>query len=99
MTLRAVGTYASQPGPVALLLHGWGADERDLAGLAAYLPSGLEWLSVRAPLRHPAMGYAWYHLDTEDSFANVERIAAAWHRLEADGQQTGVSRTRARAVF
>jgi len=29
----------------------------------------------------------------------VERIAAAWHRLEADGQQTGVSRTRARAVF
>ena len=83
MTLHAVGTYESQPGPVALFLHGWGADERDLAALAAYLPDGLEWLSVRAPERHPAMGYAWYQLDSEESFANVERIAAATDALWA----------------
>ncbi len=81
MTLHAVGTYEGQPGPVALFLHGWGADERDLASLAAYLPDGLEWLSARAPERHPAFGYAWYQLDTEDSFANVERIAAATEAL------------------
>lgn len=57
------------PGPVVVFLHGYGSDERDLAGLAPYLPAGLAWASVRAPLRHPAMGYAWYSLDSEESWA------------------------------
>ena len=81
MTLHAVGSYGSLPGPTAVFLHGWGSDENDLAGLARYLPRGLAWASVRAPLRHPSFGYAWYQLDTEDSFGNLDRIGAATESL------------------
>lgn len=62
--LPATGEPAS--GTVVLLLHGWGSDERDLAGLARYLPRGMAWASLRAPLRHPQFGYAWYPLDGDD---------------------------------
>jgi phospholipase/carboxylesterase len=82
VTLAAVGTFASHPGPVtALFLHGWGSDERDLASLSSYLPAGMPWASVRAPLRHPAFGYAWYPLDSEDSWDAVEPIEVATEAL------------------
>ncbi|MGC4174998.1 alpha/beta hydrolase [Demequina sp.] len=81
MTLHAVGTYAQDPGPVAVFLHGWGSDEQDLAGLAGYLPRGLAWASVRAPLRHPSFGYAWYPLESEDSWDRQAPIDAATDAL------------------
>lgn len=65
---------------VAVLLHGYGSDERDLAGLAAFLPTGMPWVSVRAPLRHPAFGYAWYSLETGD-FAPPGLVATATDTL------------------
>jgi len=77
MTLHAVGTYGSLPGPTVVLLHGWGSDEQDLAGLAPYLPDAMAWASVRAPLRHPSYGYAWYQLDSEESWANTAAIDEA----------------------
>lgn len=83
MTLHAVGTYGPPPGPTVLLLHGWGADERDLTGLAGYLPSGIAWASVRAPLRHPNGGYAWYPLDSDESWADEAAIGAATDSLWA----------------
>jgi phospholipase/carboxylesterase len=49
----------------------------DLAGLAPYLPSGLAWASLRAPLRHPSGGYAWYDLNSEESWAEQRPIDAA----------------------
>lgn len=45
--------------PLLLLLHGYGASERDLPGLVDHLPAGLAWASLRAPLALPHGGHAW----------------------------------------
>ena len=66
---------------VALLLHGYGSDERDLAGLAGYLPRGLAWASVRAPIRGPGPGFSWYVLDSDSSWAAVDAIGEATDAL------------------
>jgi phospholipase/carboxylesterase len=51
-----------------------------------HLPQGLPWLSVRAPLRHPSFGYAWYPLEGEN-FAPAAEVAAAtsalWEFIDA----------------
>lgn len=79
MSLESIGSAGEAP--TALFLHGWGADERDLAGLAPYLPAGLAWASVRAPLRHPAFGYAWYPLESDDSWDDEAAIRRATEAL------------------
>lgn len=43
-----------------MLLHGLGADERDLIDIAASLPSSFAYASVRAPFPHAEGGYTWY---------------------------------------
>jgi phospholipase/carboxylesterase len=49
------------PHPTLLLLHGRGADEHDLLGLADELDPRLYVVSARAPLTM-GPGFAWYHL-------------------------------------
>src|SRR6187397_1216191 len=71
---------AAQAPVVALLLHGYGSDERDLAGLARHLPRWLEWASVRAPHRGPGPGYSWYSLENSD-FGAQQDVEAATHAL------------------
>jgi phospholipase/carboxylesterase len=44
---------------VVVLLHGYGAAERDLPELMNYLPD-LPWLSPRAPLASQYEGFSWY---------------------------------------
>lgn len=45
--------------PLVVLLHGRGADEAGIIGLAAHLPTGPSYAAVRAPI--PAGGgYAWF---------------------------------------
>jgi phospholipase/carboxylesterase len=48
--------------PVVVLLHGYGADERDLPGIMSYLPN-LPWVSPRAPLPTGHGGFAWYGVE------------------------------------
>jgi phospholipase/carboxylesterase len=48
--------------PVALLLHGFGSNERDLAGLADALGLALPWASLRAPLTLGHGGSAWFEI-------------------------------------
>ncbi len=48
--------------PVVVLLHGYGADERDLPGLMSYLPD-MPWVSPRAPLPTDHGGFAWYGVE------------------------------------
>jgi phospholipase/carboxylesterase len=48
--------------PVVLLLHGYGADERDLPELMNFLPK-LPWVSPRAPEPSPVGGFSWYLVD------------------------------------
>lgn len=54
--------------PQLVLLHGYGADERDLFGLVPYLPEGLSVASVAAPLAPPwpMPGRSWYAIDGLD---------------------------------
>ncbi|MCQ4334532.1 dienelactone hydrolase family protein [Natronomonas sp. F2-12] len=62
--------HRSRPGtagsdaPAVVLIHGRGANERDLLPIAARLPEELHVLSVRAPnrMRGPD-SYTWYELD------------------------------------
>lgn len=51
--------------PLLVLLHGYGADEHDLFGLAPFLPEGVAVASVAAPLAPPwpMPGRSWYAID------------------------------------
>jgi phospholipase/carboxylesterase len=51
--------------PLLVLLHGYGADERDLLALAELLPDGFDVAAVRAPLTPPwpSPGYSWYPIE------------------------------------
>lgn len=53
----------SERPPLLVLLHGIGADERDLLPLAEMLDPRLLCVSVRAPHEAAPMGYAWYEID------------------------------------
>jgi len=44
--------------PVVLLLHGYGANERDLTGLMSFLPD-LPWAALRAPIALSQDSFAW----------------------------------------
>jgi phospholipase/carboxylesterase len=52
----------SAAAPLLLLLHGYGANERDLFDMAEAVDPRLHIVSARAPLSLPWGGYAWYHL-------------------------------------
>jgi phospholipase/carboxylesterase len=52
---------SSTPGPLLVLLHGIGADEHDLAGLAPALDPRFTIVSLRAP-RPYQVGHAWFDL-------------------------------------
>lgn len=45
--------------PLVVLLHGRGADESGIIGLAQHLPSGPSYAAVRAPISEGG-GYAWF---------------------------------------
>lgn len=79
MTLRALygpGWSPSGDSPVAVLLHGFGSHERDLPGLARWLPPTLPWASLRAPLETGYGGAAWFPL-SPDGDMDAASIAAA----------------------
>ena len=65
--------------PLLLMLHGYGADERDLFGLTPYLPPEYVVASVRAPLTppFPAPGYSWYPIEGLDGRDPVHVTDAA----------------------
>ena len=60
--VRHPRTASSARSPALLMLHGLGADENDLIGLADELDPSLTIVSVRAPFRY-VVGYAWYGLE------------------------------------
>lgn len=74
-----------------ILLHGWGANARDLMPLATelHLP-GCIFGFPNAPLPHPQIptGRAWYDLDTQTGLAESAEMLQTW--LEGIPQQTGV---------
>lgn len=53
---------AGERHPAVVMMHGLGADENDLAGLAQYLDSRLLTIAVRAPFVMEWGGFKWYDL-------------------------------------
>ncbi|MGX1700971.1 alpha/beta hydrolase [Microbacterium sp. NPDC055357] len=83
----AVVQWSVPPGeragrPLLVLLHGYGADERDLFGLAAYLPDEYVIAAVRAPLAPPwpSPGYSWYPIEGLDN-RDPRRVTEAASRF------------------
>lgn len=69
------GPDGATPRAAVLLLHGFGSNERDLAGLVPALQLELPWASLRAPL--PAgPGAAWFQITTPGS-PDAEPVEAA----------------------
>lgn len=55
-------TEGDGPAPAVVVMHGRGADERDLLPVARHLPDDLATVSLRAP--EPLVGgYTWYAID------------------------------------
>ncbi len=73
------GPSSDGPSPVVLLLHGLGSNENDLPSLAAWLPRGLAWASLRAPIEMDHGGASWFPLDlpNEPEQAGVEAATDA----------------------
>jgi phospholipase/carboxylesterase len=72
---------------VGLLLHGYGSDEHDLAGLAEALGLVVPWASLRAPLDMGNGGAAWFAITTPGDPAAEPVIAATdaiWGWIDAN---------------
>jgi phospholipase/carboxylesterase len=57
--------------PILVLLHGLGADEHDLMGLADELDPRLLVVSIRAPLDYGNGGYAWFDIQWDASGVRI----------------------------
>jgi phospholipase/carboxylesterase len=71
---------------VALLLHGFGSNERDLTGLVPGLGLDLPWASLRAPLELGNGGAAWFSITTPgnpDPQPVTEATDAIWAWVDA----------------
>lgn len=63
MTLHAIASgerFDHTASVVAVFLHGFGSNERDLVGLASALPAGIPWASLRAPIAVGPGAHAWF---------------------------------------
>ena len=73
--------------PVALLLHGLGSNEDDLPSLAAWLPRGMPWASLRAPIEMGFGGATWFPLElpNEPEQAGIDDATdAIWAWVDAN---------------
>ncbi len=83
--------------PLVVLLHGYGADERDLFALAAHLPAEYDYAAVRAPPTPPwpapgCAGDAIEGRDGRDPDAVTAAAAGvcAWVEEAAPGRRVGL---------
>ena len=81
--------------PLIMLLHGSGADEKDMIGLAPQLPDTFVVVSPRAPFRDAGGGYRWYGRAAATRTADIATsrrivdtmVADAVKRFDADPQR------------
>jgi phospholipase/carboxylesterase len=77
--------------PVVLLLHGYGSNENDLAGLVPALGLSLPWASLRAPLELGNGGAAWFTITTPgnpDPEPVAQATEAIWAWVDANVAST-----------
>jgi phospholipase/carboxylesterase len=79
--------------PLLVLLHGYGADERDLFALVPAVPEQFVVVSVRAPSAPPwpAPGYSWFPIDELEN-GDPETVTAAAERFLAWLDETPAAR-------
>lgn len=63
----------SDSSPTLVLLHGLGADEHDLMGIAPHLDPNLRVVSVRAPLTSPWGGFSWFDIDFNEQGMAIDQ--------------------------
>ena len=71
---------ADRPHPLLILLHGRGADEEDLLGLAPVFDERLFLVSVRAPFPYEYGGFTWYDI-TSSAVPDPVRFRESCDRL------------------
>jgi len=69
----------SEQPPILVLLHGLGADENDLMGLAPQLDPRLLIVSIQAPIEYGNGGYAWFDIQWDADGVSVipEQVLAS----------------------
>lgn len=63
--------------PLLVVMHGWGADERDLFPIATLLPPELVLAAIRAPQDAGNGGFAWFRMGERPSVPPAEDVAAS----------------------
>lgn len=80
--------------PLLVLLHGFGSNEKDLFGLAQYVPDRFVVASLRA-VGANAMGYEWFALGPELSGAAGHVQSERTDRLREEGTNRAAEAVRA----
>ncbi len=88
--------HGSESDRLLLLLHGYGADERDLGGLLTYLDPEGRFATVlpRGPVAAPP-GFSWYDMTEDPAAGFAEALAAIDDLLDAACEEHGLSRSEA----
>jgi phospholipase/carboxylesterase len=95
-------TGGNQKPPLLLLLHGYGANEDDLFGLAPYVDERFLVLTARAPVRIGMGMYAWFRLGftPEGILIDPKEVEAARQTLRRFvGEILAAHEVDAKAVF
>ena len=92
--VRPAQSQAERKGTL-ILLHGYGADEYDLMGLASYFDPNLQVLSIRAPGQTPFGGAAWFDInmaadgslifDADQAVTSSQGVHELILEMQADG--------------
>ncbi|WP_300342835.1 PHB depolymerase family esterase [Nesterenkonia sp.] len=73
--------------PLVVMLHGYGAHERDLLSMVPALPEEFTYASLRAPVQMGPGAYTWFHLDPERlAYSSAEARSAVedlWSWIDA----------------
>jgi phospholipase/carboxylesterase len=85
-TVRPAAPEANAPGappPLLLLLHGVGANERQMAAIAPAFDSRFVVISVRSPLAMGPNAFGWFHVTfaANGPLIAEEEAAAAWRSI------------------
>lgn len=74
-----------------VLLHGYGADENDLMGLAPMIPSSWTIVAFRGPRSTPMGGHSWFDIDFSDQGIKVHEDQVLASRVMIEHSLDNVS--------
>ena len=75
-----------EPTPAFIMLHGFGSNKEDLFSFENYLPAQHTVISLQAPISNPYGGYAWFDINSADSFKKQYQIDQAKNSIDLVNQ-------------